>query len=159
MTRETQRRIRESKQRAAELVRYANPRSKSKPSVERVTELLLMNIPYSTVRPIVMSFNVTGWNRNSIIRAAQYKVETTDGKVWEIDAYEHLKGRTQEQKEADKTATFPSGLFNIFHSDITFKVEEKGEVEGIDYIMVPIYSEGKNDDGGYDIIGERKEYV
>jgi hypothetical protein len=118
MTREMLRMVKENKERAAELVRYANPRSKSKPSVERITELLQVHIPYKTDRPVVTSFSVIRWNRNPIIRSAQYKVETADGKVWRIDAYEHLKGRTLEEKEADKTATFPSGLFNIFHSEI-----------------------------------------
>jgi hypothetical protein len=118
MTREMQRMIKTSKQRAAELVRYANPRSKSKPSKERVTEILLGNIPYCQERPIISSFTVTRYNRNRIIRSARFQAETTDGKTWEIDAYEHLTGRTPEEKERDKTATFPSGLFNIFYSEI-----------------------------------------
>jgi hypothetical protein len=118
MNREMQKMIKASKQRAAELVRYANPRSKSKPSVECVTEILLGSIPYCQERPIISSFAVTRYNRNCLIRSARFQVEITNGKAWEIDAYEHLKGRTPEEKERDKTATFPSGLFNIFHSEI-----------------------------------------
>ena len=105
---------------AAELVRYANPKSKSKPPVERITELLKEYIPYryDEGKPEITNFSVTRWNVNRIIRSAQFRVETSNGKVFEIDAYQHLTGRTQEQKEQDKTADFPSGLFNIFHSEL-----------------------------------------
>lgn len=126
MTRDTMKRIKESKQRAAELIRYANPRSKSEPTAERVEELLLTHIPYRTERPTITSFEVTRYNVNRLIRSARFLVETSDGKTWEIDAYEHLKGRTPEEKEADKVATFPSGLFNVFHSEIK-RTEESND--------------------------------
>jgi len=120
MTREMQKAIKNSKQHSAELVRYANPKSKSKPSVERIAELLKEYIPYryDEGKPEITNFSVTGWNLNRIIRSAQFRVETSNGKVFEIDAYQHLTGRTQEQKEQDKTTDFPSGLFNIFHSEL-----------------------------------------
>ena len=120
MTREMLKMVKESKQRAAELVRYANPKSKSKPSIEHITEILTASIPYkySEGKPVITSFNVTRWNVNHIIRSARFQVETSNGKTWKIDAYEQLKGRTTEEKEYDKTATFPSGLFNIYHSEI-----------------------------------------
>lgn len=118
MTRDTQKRIKESKQRAAELVRYANPKSKNRPAIELVTEILSMNIPYRTEKPVITGVAVTYYHKNSIIKTARFKVETADGKVFEITAYQHLKGRTPEEKEADKTATFPSGMFNIFHEQI-----------------------------------------
>lgn len=112
--------VKESKQRAAELVRYANPKSRSKPPIERVTEILLGSIPYnySEGKPVIKSFSVTRWNINRIIKSAQFRVKTSNCKTWAIDAYEQLTGRTSEEKEADKNATFPSGLFNIFHTQI-----------------------------------------
>lgn len=119
MTRETMKRIRESKARAALLVRYANPKSKSKPTEKEVLEILSRNIPYcGTVRPVIEKFTVTEFHRNPIIKTARYIVELDNGKRYKITAYENLKGRTPEEKEADKTATFPSGLFNIFHDEI-----------------------------------------
>ncbi len=118
MTRETQKEIKRRKQEAAKLVRYANPRSKSRPSVELVSEILLSHIPYRFQKPVVSSFVVTEYHRNRLIKCAYFNVETADGKVFEISAYEHLKGRTPEEKEADRTASFPSGLFRIFHSEI-----------------------------------------
>ncbi len=110
--------VKDSKQRAAELVRFANPKSKTRPSIERVIEILLRSIPYCEEKPVITNFSVTEYHKNSLIKVARFKVETVEGKVFEISAYQHLKGRTQEEKEADKTATFPSGLFNIFHKEI-----------------------------------------
>ena len=118
MTRETQKRIKESKQRAAALVRYANPKSKIRPSLETVTKILLMSIPYRTIKPVITKVEVIRYSQNPLIKCAYYRVETANGKIFNIDAYQYLKGRTQEEKEADKTATFPSGLFNIFHDEI-----------------------------------------
>jgi CYTH domain-containing protein len=115
MTREMMKRIKESKQRAAELVRYANPKSKSKPSIEHVTEILAGSIPYRTERPVITNINITRYSVNRLIRTARFLVETVQGETWEIDAYENLTGRTLEEKEQDKAATYPSGLFNIFH--------------------------------------------
>lgn len=119
MTKEMQKRIKESKQRAIELVRYANPKSKIRPSIERVTEILSMNIPYCGDKPVITNISVTEYHKNDIIKSAHFRVEIANGKVFDISAYQHLTGRTQEQKEEDKTATFPSGLFNIFHSEKT----------------------------------------
>lgn len=40
------------------------------------------------------------------------------------------------------------------------KYEKSPDQAGVQlYIMVPVYSEQANDDGTYDIIGYRKEYV
>ena len=121
MTREMMKRIRERKQEAAELVRYATPRTgriHNWPSKEHVAEILIQHIPYMTERPTITDFRVLYYNRNRIIKSAKYRVETSDGKAWEIDAYENLTGRTPQQKEEDKTADFPSGLFKIFHEEI-----------------------------------------
>lgn len=118
MTREMLKMVKESKQRAAELVRFANPKSKNRPSVERVTEILSNNIPYCGEKPVITNISVTEYHKNNIIKSAHFMVETANGKVFKISAYQHLKGRTQEEKEADKSATFPSGLFNIFHFEI-----------------------------------------
>jgi hypothetical protein len=116
MTREQQKSIKLRKQESQLLVRYANPKSSNKPQIEIVTEILQCHIPYCAERPIITRFTVTEFHRNSIIRVARYKVDTLSGQSWEISAYEDLKGRTPEQKEEDKNATFPSGLFKIFHS-------------------------------------------
>lgn len=118
MTRETMKRIKESKQRAAELVRYANPKSRKRPTMERITEIMERNIPYCGQKPIITNISVTEYHKNNIIETAYFRVDTTDGKAFKITAYKNLKGRTPEKKEADKTAEFPSGLFNIFHEEI-----------------------------------------
>lgn len=119
MTREMQKAIKERKAEAALLVRYANPKSKSKPTTEQVLEVLKRHIPYcGTIRPAIEKFAVTEFNRNPIQRSAHFIVELDNGKKWDISVYESLKGRTPEEKEADKTATFPSGLFKIFHDEI-----------------------------------------
>ena len=73
MTRTMQKRIRESKAKAALLVRYANPKSKSKPTDEQVLEVLKCNIPYrGTNRPTIKEFTVTEFNRNPIQRSAHF---------------------------------------------------------------------------------------
>jgi len=122
MRREMQKMVTENKRKAAELIRYARPNNgrnmKSRPTVERVTEILSAFIPYNIEKPVIANISVMEYNRNDIIKSAHFRVETANGKVFKISAYQHLKGRTQEEKEADKTATFPSGLFNIFHSEI-----------------------------------------
>lgn len=119
MTREMQKMIMESKQQAAELIRFANPKSKNTSSIGRVTEILSNNIPYCNgEKPVITNISVSRYSKNRIIKSAQFRVKTADGKVFKIDAYQNLTGRTQEEKEADKTATFPSGLFNIFYSEI-----------------------------------------
>lgn len=130
MTREMMKRIREHKAEAALLVRYANPKSKSKPTAKEVLAILYRHIPYcGTVRPVINSFSVTRFNRNAIIKSAYFVVELDNGKSYEISAYEDLKGRTPEEKEADKTAEFPSGLFTIFHTEITAPATEPEEKE------------------------------
>ncbi|CDC05058.1 unknown [[Clostridium] leptum CAG:27] len=119
MTREMQKAIKERKAEAALLVQYANPKSKSKPTIEQVLEVLKRHIPYcGPIRPVIEKFTVSEFNRNPIQRSAHFLVELDNGKQWDISVYESLKGRTPEEKEADKTATFPSGLFNIFHDEI-----------------------------------------
>lgn len=119
MTREMMKRVKESKQRAAELIQYANPKSRRRSTIERITELLSGHIPYSGEKPVITSVSVMEYHRNDIIESAHFKVETAEGKAFKITAYKDLKGRTPEEKEADKTAEFPSGLFNIFHDEIT----------------------------------------
>lgn len=130
MTREMLKRIREHKAEAALLVRYANPKSKSKPTAEEVLAILYRHIPYcGTVRPIINSFSVDRFNRNAIIKSAYFVVELDNGKRYQISAYENLTGRTPEEKEADKTAKFPSGLFTIFHDEIKTPDTEPEEKE------------------------------
>lgn len=119
MTRETMKRIKESKQRAAELVRYANPKSRKRPTMEHITEIMERNIPYCGEKPVITNIRVMEYHKNSIIETAYFRVDTADGKAFKITACKNLKGRTPEEKEADKTAQFPSGLFNIFHDEIT----------------------------------------
>lgn len=118
MKRDMQEAIKKSKQEASELIKYANPKSRNRPSLERVTDIVSRRIPYRLDKPIITSISITSYSRNNLIKTARFKVETAAGKVFEISAYQYLTGRTQEQKEEDKTATFPSGLFNIFHSVI-----------------------------------------
>lgn len=119
MTRAMQMLIRENKEKAALLVRYANPKSKSKPTVEQVFEIFKRQIPYrGTALPVIEKFTVSKFNRNPIQRSAHFIVELDNGKKWEISAYERLRGRTPREKEADKTATFPSGLFTIFTKEL-----------------------------------------
>lgn len=119
MTREMQALVKRAKEQAAVLVRYANPRSKSKPMLDQVKNILSRHIPYCNgVVPAIVSFEVSEFHRNSIIRSAYFIVAVENGKKYEISAYEHLTGRTPEQREADKTADFPSGLFTIFHDEI-----------------------------------------
>lgn len=69
-------------------------------------------------KPVITDISVTEYHKNSIIETAYFKVNTADGRTFEITAYKNLKGRTPEEKEADRTATFPSGLFTIFHGEI-----------------------------------------
>ena len=119
MTREMQRRIREVKEASAILVRYANPRSKKRPAYEQVKEILSRHIPYSGgMVPGIVSFEISQFNSNAIIKSAHFIVAVENGKKYKISAYEDLTGRTPEQKEEDKKAQFPSGLFRIFHDEI-----------------------------------------
>lgn len=122
-------RIKQNKENAALLVRYANPKSKSKPTDEQVLEILYRHIPYcGTIRPIIKYFTVSRFNRNKIIKSAYFVVELDNGKSYEISAYQDLKGRTPEEKEADKTAEFPSGLFTIFHTEIKAQKKKTEQV-------------------------------
>ena len=128
MTREMQKSIKRAKEQAAILVRYANPRSKSKPTFEQVKEILSRHIPYcGGVVPAIVSVEISEFHRNSIIKSAYFIVTVENGKKYKISAYENLTGRTPEQKEADKTADFPSGLFRIFHDEIKEAKEEAKE--------------------------------
>lgn len=115
MTREMMNNIKRAKEQAKLLVRYANPKSKSKPTEQQVLEILHRHIPYcGTVRPTIEKFTVSRFSRNEIIRSAYFVVELDNGEKYEISAYEDLKGRTPEEREADKIADYPSGLFTIF---------------------------------------------
>ena len=146
MTREMQRMIKRAKENAAILVRYANPRSKSKPAFEQVKEILSRHIPYCDgVIPAIVSVEIAEFHRNSIIKSAYFVVTVENGKKYKISAYENLTGRTPEQKEADKNADFPSGLFKIFHDEI--KEESKEEIKEEDNDNMKIY---ELTPGGYD---------
>lgn len=129
MTREMMNSIKRNKQEAAELVRFANPKSKTRPTIERINEIMMGRVPYaySEGKPVITNITVKEYNRNRIIKSARFIVTLANGKVWEITAYEHLKGRTPEEREADKTANYPSGLFRIFHDEITEKMNGGGE--------------------------------
>ena len=130
MNREQMKRIRESKAEATLLVRYANAKSRNKPTAEQVLEVLKRHIPYcGTIRPAIEKFVVTYYNANAVIKTARFRVELDNGKAWEITAYQNFKGRTPEEREADKTATFPSGLFNIFHDEIKQETEPEQKEE------------------------------
>ena len=119
MTREMQRRIKEEKEASSILVRYANPMSKKRPTFDQVKEILSRHIPYcGGMVPAIVSFEISQFNRNAIIKSARFIVTVENGKKYKITAYEELTGRTPEQKEADKKAQFPSGLFKIFHDEI-----------------------------------------
>ncbi len=125
MTREMQKRVKEKKERAAALVRYAAPKNgrnmKNCPTLEEVKAILAQHIPYrfDEGKPIIASVEIAHHSKNTLIEMARFTVELANGKVWEIDAHKLLKDvRTPEEKEADKTATFPSGLFCIFHNEI-----------------------------------------
>jgi hypothetical protein len=142
MTREMQKRIKQTKENAAILIRYANPRSKSKPAFEQVKEILSRHIPYcGGVVPAIVSVEISEFHRNSIIKSAYFIVTVENGKKYKISAYENLTGRTPEQKEADKNADFPSGLFRIFHDEIKEESKEKGNDNMKVYELTP---------GGYD---------
>lgn len=144
MTREMQKNIKRVKEQAAILVRYANPRSKNKPTFERVKEILSRHIPYcGGVVPAIVSVEVSEFHRNSIIKSAYFIVTVENGKKYKISAYENLTGRTPEQKEADKTADFPSGLFRIFHDEIKEEAEEESNDTMKIYELTP---------GGYDCV-------
>jgi len=119
MTREMMKRVRECTQESLELVRFANPKARKYPSLDRVIEILEQNIPYREERPHIVSVSVSDYSKNNLIETARFIIIISGGKAFEITAYHDLKGRTQEEKEADKTATFPSGLFKIFHREIT----------------------------------------
>lgn len=121
MTREMQRSIKKNKADAAGLVRFANPKSRTRPSIEWVKETLSRHIPYVPLKekPAITEVTVTRFSRNRIIKSARFEVELDNGQVFEMSAFQNLVGRTPEEKEADKTADFPSGLFNIFREEVT----------------------------------------
>ena len=119
MTKDMQKIIQERKSEAAELVKYANPKSKTRKTVEEITEILSRYIPRCGDSPFITQLHILDYHKNNIIKTARFIVEVSNGKNYEITAYQDLTGRTQAEKEADKTAMFPSGLFNIFYKEIT----------------------------------------
>lgn len=132
MTREMQQSIKLRKAQAATLVKYANPKSRSKPTADEVNAILVRHIPYTFTegKPIITNVEVTHYSKNTLIAVSRFMVELSNGKVWEISAYQHLKDtRTPEEKEADKTANFPSGLFTIGHADKTPPAAEPETME------------------------------
>jgi hypothetical protein len=122
MKKEMMQLIKQSKQEAATLVRFANPHTqhhtKYLPTAARITEILLRHIPYGTEKPVITGFRVSEFHSNALIKTARFIVTLANGDTYEITAYQHMKGRTAEEKEADKKVTFPSGLFNVFHTKI-----------------------------------------
>ncbi len=90
MKEEMMKRIKRAKENAAILVRYANPKSKSKPTEEQVLSILYRQIPYRGERPTIINFTVARFSRNPIIRCAYFVVELDNGKKYKISAYEHL---------------------------------------------------------------------
>lgn len=94
MTREMQKAIKRNKSEAALLVRYADPKSKSKPANEEVIEVLSRHIPKSGADKVeIKKYMVSKFNRNSIQRSAHFIVELTNGKQWNISVYEDLNAR------------------------------------------------------------------
>ena len=119
MNKEMQKMIKKNKQEAKELIQYANPKSKKQVTIKRITEILLRHIPYCGIeKPIINKIDVIGYSKNDIIKSAKFQIKTTDDKKFQITAYQNLKGRSQEVKDRDKKAEFPSGLFNIFTDEI-----------------------------------------
>ena len=111
--------IKERKQQTSDLVRYANPKSRTRPCIERVIQIVSDKIPYSGItRPVVTGATTTYYSRNSLIKTARFRVETAFHGAWEVTAYQHLKGRSNEERQADNNSTFPSGLFTIFTNKI-----------------------------------------
>lgn len=90
MTKDMMKRIKKNKENAALLMRYANSKSKSKPTEEEVLEILYRYIPHCGTRPAIKSFTVSRFNRNKIIKCAYFVVELDNGKTYEISAYQDL---------------------------------------------------------------------
>jgi hypothetical protein len=110
---------------AKTLVKYANPLSRTKPADERVLTILKKKIPHGFGEQVIIEhFDVVEFSRNRLIKCARFNVYLDNGKVWEITAYERLVGRTLEEREEDKTRTFPSDFFNTFYTDITDKIKK-----------------------------------
>lgn len=117
MTREMQARIREVTKEAKALVDFANPKARTKINPLYVKWLLSRHIPYAaTNKPEVMEFDCIRFTSNPLVSVAEYRVKTINNGTWQIAAYYDKTGRTPEQKQDDKTAMFPSGLFKIFHT-------------------------------------------
>lgn len=117
MTREMQARIREVTKEAKALVDFANPKARTKINPLYVKWLLSRHIPYAaTNKPEILDFERILFTSNSLVSHVEYRVKTVNNGTWQIDAYYDKKGRTPEQKQDDKTAMFPSGLFKIFHT-------------------------------------------
>jgi hypothetical protein len=118
--------VKRNKEKAKTLVRYANPRTRKRPSVDEVKAILQERIPYDfggekpTVPPI-LDIRVKSYSANSIQKSAHIIVTTSHG-AFEFSAYQHLVGRTPEEIEADKQTSFPSGLFTIFRDPVRVAV-------------------------------------
>ena len=117
-TQETMKMVKERKQQAAELIRFANPKSRIRPSVERVIQVVSGKIPYKTSIPCVTSVTATYYSKNSLIETARLRVETAFHGAWEVTAYKNLVGRSEQERQADSVADFPSGLFKVFADKI-----------------------------------------
>jgi len=107
--------VAETKRKANKLIRYANPRSKARPTIEEVKKIIQRNIPYkrSGARPVIEEIIVREYHKNPIQKSAHFFVITDIG-IFEISVYERIGAQPAEEKECDKTETFPSGLFKIF---------------------------------------------
>ena len=133
MTREKQAFIRQHKANAATLIRYANPKSRKKPTLEEVRAILNRQIPFVplTEKPTITSITVTGYSKNSIIKSARFEIQLDNGKMYKITAFEDVKDvRTQEEKELDRLADYPSGMFKIFRDEILQSLENENR-EGL----------------------------
>lgn len=118
-TKETMKLVKERKQQSADLIRYANPKSRTRPCLERVVQIVGDKIPYKGItRPVVTNTIVTYYSCNSLIKTARFRVETAFHGAWEITAYQHRRGQSKEERQADNNSTFPSGLFTIFADKI-----------------------------------------
>lgn len=118
MTREMQRRIRESKQRAKTLVRFANPRTRKRPTTDEVMAIICKaGVPFQ-LRGEVVDFKVNSYSSGQLIRAARYTVTVSGGRQFLITAYQHMAPDSPEEKALDAKLDLPSGLYNIFSQEI-----------------------------------------
>lgn len=121
MTRSMQRLIKEKKEERAKLIQLANPRSRKRISEAEAIQILKRHIPYISYAGTsneIEKFEIKSYNKNSIQKSARFIVYTKDERIFEISVYQSLRPQSKEEKEADRTATFPSGLFGIYHDQI-----------------------------------------